>query len=358
MSEESAAERLHFAGLLAAIFVLLTVPRLLLHELWREEAWQWLVVIESRSFTDLFSGMARGGTGYLFPLLCFLARQVSVSPRAMQLLHLVLAGAAAFAFVRWAPLGRRERVLFVLGYFPFYEYAVISRPYALGSLLVWLGCAATRARRPALALGAVLGLLFQTTAYHYILGLSIVCGWLLDRWFRRREVAPLPWAEAAGGLLLAVAGAVAGIVQFIPEPGTLGPPWLFTWDPEHARNVLATPWRAFVPLPRLALNFWNTNGLDAWPRLQAVAGLLTLALAVAFLWRSQVALATFSIGVAGLFAFGYTKYLGVMRHQGHLWLLFAVALLLGGGLSLQEDRRSWRARGLLLLLIIHCGVGK
>ena len=84
MSEEPAAE-LRFAGLVAAAFVLLTVPRLLLHELWRDEAWLWLVVQESRSVRDLFSPLARSGQGYLFPLLCFLARQVSTSPRAMQL---------------------------------------------------------------------------------------------------------------------------------------------------------------------------------------------------------------------------------------------------------------------------------
>ncbi|HSS75929.1 MAG TPA: hypothetical protein VLV54_04210, partial [Thermoanaerobaculia bacterium] len=267
------------------------------------------------------------------------------------------AGAAAFAFVRWAPLGRRARVLFVFGYFPFYEYAVISRAYSTGALLVWLACVAARSRRPALALGAVLGLLCQTTAYGFILAIAIACGWLLDRWLHRRELAPLPRAEVAGGFLLAVAGAVAGIVQFIPEPGTLGPPWLFAWDPVHARKVLMVPWRAFVPLPRFGLNFWNTNGLDAWPNIQAMAGLLMLALAAALLWRSKVALATFGVGAAGLLAFSYTKYLGVMRHQGSMWLLFAAALWLGGGLGFQEERRSWRVRVLLGLLIIHCGAG-
>src|SRR5436190_24217415 len=88
MSEETTAERLRFAGLMAAAFLLLTAPRLLLHELWRDEAWLWIVVTESRSVSGLFVPLARSGQGYLFPLLCFLARQVSTSPRAMQLVHL------------------------------------------------------------------------------------------------------------------------------------------------------------------------------------------------------------------------------------------------------------------------------
>jgi hypothetical protein len=358
MSEESAAERLRFAGWVAAACVLLTVPRLLLHELWRDEAWLWLVVTESRSLADLFPPLARSGQGYLFSLLCYLAGQVSTSPRAMQLVHLALAGAGAFAFARWAPFGRRERALFALGYFPFYEYAVISRHYAAGALLAWLACAAARSRRPALALGAALGLLCQTTVYGFILALAIACGWLLDRWLRRRDIAlppPLPRGEAAAGLALALGGAVAGLVQLIPLPGTsFAPGWRFSWDPAHAGEVLRMPWRAFVPLPRPGINFWNTNLLDAWPGLQVLAGLLTLALAFALLWPRKAALATFGLGAAGILAFGYVKYVGVLRHHGHLWLLFAAALWLGGGFQ-EEDRRSWRARALLVLLILHCG---
>lgn len=356
MREESAAGRRRFAWLVAAAFVLLTVPRLLLHELWRDEAWLWLVVTESRSVSELFGPLARSGQGYLFPLLCYLARQVSTSPLAMQLLHLVVAGAAVFVCARWAPFGRWERALFVLGYFPFFEYAVISRHYALGALLVWLACVAMGLRRPALALGAVLGLLCQTTVYGVVLALALGGGWLLDRWLRRRELAPLPWPDAVAGLVLATAGLVAGIIQLIPLPGTsFAPGWRLGWDPAQAEKVLGMPWRALVPLPHPGLNFWNTNLFDAWPGLQALAGLLVLALAVALLWRHKIALAVFGLGAAGILAFGYVKYVGVLRHQGHLWLLLAAALWLAWAQGWQEDRRSWRAQALLVLSIVHCG---
>jgi hypothetical protein len=356
-NQEPDSGRLRFAGLVAAACVLLTLPRLLLHELWRDEAWLWLVVTESRSAGELFAPLARSGQGYLFPLLCFLAGQVWASPRAMQIVHLVLAGAAAFAFARWAPLGRRERALFVLGYFPFYEYAVISRHYAAGALLGWLACAAARSRRPAIPLGLALGLLCQTTVYGYILALAIAGGWLFDRHLRRRELAPLPRAEAAAGLALGLAGAVAGLVQLIPQPGTsFAPGWRFDWDPARAAEVLAIPWRVFVPLPQSGLHFWNTNLLDARPAVQAVVGLLILGLAAALLWRRKVALVTFGLGTAGFLVFAYAKYAGVLRHQGHLWLLFAAALWLGAAQSLQEGSRSWRSRALLVLLIVHCGV--
>jgi hypothetical protein len=115
------------------------------------------------------------------------------------------------------------------------------------------------------------------------------------------------------------------------------------------------PWHAFMPFPRPGLHFWNTNLLDPWPALQAAAGLLVLGLAVALLWRRKVALTVFCIGAAGVLAFGYIKLAGLLRHQGHLWLLFVAALWLGGvGQDLQANRRSWRARAFLGLLILHC----
>jgi len=354
MHERSDFQGFRFAALVTAAFALLTVPRLLLHELWRDEAWLWLVVRESRSAADMLPPLSRSGQGYLFPMLCYTVGQMWSSPRAMQLLHLVVAGAAAFVFARWAPLGRRERALFLLGYFPFYEYAVISRHYAAGALLAWLACAAAAGRRRAIALGIALGLLCQTTVYGFILAVAIACGWLLDRRLRDERM-PLSRGEAVAGLVLGLAGAVAGIVQLQPAPGTsFAPGWRFGWDAAAAGEVLRMPWRAFVPIPRPGLHFWNTNLLDAVPTLESLAGLLILALAAALLWRRWAALAAFGLGAAGILAFGYVKYVGVMRHQGHLWLLFAACLWLSEDF---RDRRSWRVRTLLGLLLVHAGAG-
>lgn len=368
MREESATERLRFAWLVAGIFVLLTVPRMLAHELWRDEAWLWLVVTDSGTLADLVSRLARSGQGYLFPVLCYLAKGVSTSSEAMQFVNLVLAGSGAFVFARWAPFGRLERALFVLGYFPFYEYGVISRHYAAGALLLWLGCAATRSRRPALALGASLGLLGQTTVYGFILALAVAGGFLVDRAVRRREVsgspgiAPLPRLEAAAGLAFGVAGGLAGLIQFIPEAGTsFAPGWRLGWHPAVVERVLQMPWRAFVPLPGAGLHFWNSNLLDAWPTLQASGGLLVLMGAVAWVWPRKAALATLLFGAAGLAGFGYIKFAGAMRHDGHWWLLLVAALWLGAGLPAPAGRStgwaSWRAPTLRVLLILHCAVG-
>jgi hypothetical protein len=359
MTDGSAGGRLRFAVIVTAGFVAVTVPRLLLHELWRDEAWLWIVATRSLSVSELFGPLSRSGEGYLFPVLCFLIARLSTSPVAMQGLQLVLAASAVFVFARWAPGSRWERAIFVLGYFPFYEYAAISRHYAAGVLLIWIGCAAARSRRPALPFGAALGLLCQTTVYGYLVAIALAAGWWIDRRIRSArgdEIVAISRGEGAAGVVLALAGAVAGIVQLVPSPGTsFAPGWRVGWDAVHAAKVLATPWRAFVPLPRFELHFWNTQLLDAWPRVEAIGGVSTWVLAATLLWRQKAALVSFALGGLGLAAFSYLKLTGELRHQGHWWLLFMAALWIGGGATFRA--RSWRAYVFRALLIVQCAAG-
>jgi len=346
---------MRFAFVVTATFVVLTLPRILLHELWRDEAWQWLVVIESHSVRDLFAGLAGGsGVGYLFPMICYLAAHVSSSPRVYQLVHLAVASGAVFVLARWAPFGRRERVLFVFGYFLCYEYAVISRSYAMSVLLLWLTCAAIVGRWRPVAVGAMLALLVQTTAYSFLLGAAIASAWLIERWLQRRT-DPRPWTDAATVGALTVAGLFAAIFQIVPASSSASaiPGWRFDWDLTEALKTVETTWRAFAPLPQFQLNFWNTNILQPWPVLRAFAGFLALFLGFAVLWGRRLPVAVFGLGAAGLLAFRYALYPGSIRHHGHLWLLFVAALWLGGGQALLGDRRSWRSRVVLVLLIVQ-----
>jgi len=87
----------------------------------------------------------------------------------MQLLHVLIATAFVFLLARHGPFSRLQTILFAVGYFPLFEYALVSRGYGLGVLLAFAFCAAfeARYRRPVL-LGGLLFLLANTTVYGLI----------------------------------------------------------------------------------------------------------------------------------------------------------------------------------------------
>jgi hypothetical protein len=114
------------------------------------------------------------------------------------------------------------------------------------------------------------------------------------------------------------------------------------------------PWHAFLPLPQPKLEAWNSDLLNSYPAWRAFAGVALLAVAALILWPRKLALALFALGSAGLLAFGYVKFIGAMRHHGHLWLLFVMAIWLAGGIGARDDRRSLREYLLLALLVTHC----
>ncbi len=157
---------------------------------------------------------------------------------------------------------------------------------------------------------------------------------------------------------------MAGLFQLIPEPGTsFAPGWRFGWQPEIAERVLQMPWRAFVLWPRPGLHFWNSNLLDPGRPSTAGAGVLAALSAAVFLWPRKGALAAWLVGAAGLAGFGYVKFVGVVRHDGHWWLLFVAALWLGGGQGRglggglpQSGGCGWRHHAFRTLLVLHCAV--
>jgi hypothetical protein len=349
------ADPARFGLLLALLTLLLTAPRLLLHELWRDEAWLWIVATGSRSLADLQHDLSRSGQGYLFPLLCWMVARVWSSPYALQLLNLVIVVAAAYVVGRWAPLRRAECTLLVLGYYACYEYAVLSRHYGLGMLLVFAACAALRQRRSPVVLGLLLGLLCQTTVYGFMLALTIGLGAVIlhVQWRRRGNALPSAGSIALA-TLLAAGGALAGLVQLIPESGTpFAAGWFLRWEWPRLLETLQVPWRGLLPVLRLQVEAWNSDVLSDHAGWRALGGVLALSIAGLILGSRKLALALFAIGVGGVLAFTYFKFIGSMRHHGHVWLLLVAVIWMVGGIGSGAARRRWREWVFVGLLAIH-----
>lgn len=317
-----------FSVALASVFLLLAVVGISQHEMWRDELENWLVPRDSSSLFELFHIRRYGGHPGLWYLILYPISRLTHDPFAMQLVHVVLAAGAIFILARWSPFSRLQKLLFTFGYFPFFEYAIISRNYVIGELLIFSFCAllGTARARP-LYFAIVLALLANTTIYGLIIAVTMAAA-LIYHWLTRTPLtsgkAPR-WEEIALSLAIFTAGVSAAVLSIIPPPdASFASGWRLNLDIRKAAIVSTMIWQAYIPIPNFFnYHFWNTNILMRGVGSIAAAFLSTglLVFAAALFARTRAVLLLYLTGTLGILLFAYIKYYGYLRHTGNLFLL-------------------------------------
>jgi hypothetical protein len=326
------------------------------HELWRDEAQPWLVALHSRSLLELFRQIRyEGHPGLWYTLLYFVARGTP-SPVAMQLLHLAIGGAAVWMVARYAPFTVLQRVLFAFGYFPLYEYTVVSRDYGLGMLLLLATCAAIGAGRSRFPLVvALIALIPHTNAFAAIVGLGLGLALLADRWLPGGPILlrDVTGPQFGSGLLVVALSAGLAVLQTLPPPGLhleLEAKPRLGWRLFAKRLRSVVP--ALAPIPESGPQWWLESSkhmrweLPRWRPWAPIAAYAGLAWAGLGLFRRLRTLIFLAAAMAGLVAFLFFEFPGELRHFGY----FFVALVMGVWLGKIEDARrggngdGWIAR--------------
>jgi hypothetical protein len=347
-------------------FFCLGLILLLRHEMWQDEWQAWLLAKESASLPELFRNLRYEGHPGLWHLGLYLVSRVTFDPLGMQLLHLLVATASVYLFLKYSPFSRPQKILFLLGYFPFYEYLVISRNYGLGvlGLFAFLAVFCRTQPRNYPLLGVILFFLCQTSVYGLML--ALVLGVILFGSAIRERVA-LSWGAGAA-FALVLAGTGLSLLQLVPPPDSgFAAGWKFDLDAPHLARTLAAVWKSYVPLPALDYHFWGTN-LIPDPRWQALLSVVLLAFGLLLCGRQPLPLFLYGVGTLGILAFTYIKYPGAIRHHGHLYLLFIAGLWLASVLPEEKNRflsirplanfcRTHRDRVVTILLVVHLAAG-
>lgn len=320
--------RTRFAAAVTCAFVAAGGLGMLRHEMWRDELQAWLLAAGSESLPELFHHLRYEGHPALWHLLLFAVSRITGALWAMQALHLAIAAAAVFLFACNAPFSRRARALFAFGYFPLFEYGVISRSYSLGLLLVlaFASLYPRRLSRGYLSLGIVLALLANANAYGWILA-AVLAGGLAVEILTRSEIRQaLSVREVLISLGIWAAGAALAVLQMLPpqDGGFAGrSSWSLAWNPEKLLRTLASVAQAYLPLPNVGGDaVWST--LLLWrlpPALSALLGVAAVAGLAVRLRRSPVALSAYLGGTLALLVFTYVFYFGWLRHHGHHFIL-------------------------------------
>jgi len=204
---------------LILLFFSLGIIGILHHEMWRDELQSWLIAKDSSSMIDLLNNLRYEGHPALWHSCLYLITRFTHNPLAMQIFHLLLATSVIYVFIEFSPFTRFQKILFTFGYFPFYEYSIISRSYSLGILLIFMFCALYPTRNLSyFPLSVILALLANTHAYGLIIAMVLAMTLVLDG-FLAQDIRTLfktkKWKTLVS-LTIVCLGILMAIFQIIP----------------------------------------------------------------------------------------------------------------------------------------------
>ena len=250
-----------FAIMVTAGFFVIALLGMLNHEMWRDEHQAWLVARDANSLSQLLDNMNYEGNPALWHFFLFLITRVTHDAIYMQAFHLLVATSFIFIFNRYAPLSNLHKILFSFGYFAIYEYALISRSYALGILIVFAICALYKNRTAKyILIGVLLALLSNVTIYAVIIGGGIAGILVLDYILYQQKNGKTT-LQLGAAMLIFILGVAFSLYQIWPEKDNSFPAPYATSLFEFARwwQVAAKLFTTYLYVPQIQENFWNTN---------------------------------------------------------------------------------------------------
>lgn len=370
-SSESLYEKA-FPFLVSGLFLIIGCFGILNHEMWRDEVQPWLIVKASSSLITVFHTIGYEGHPGLWYTLLYLLSKLTSSMVAFQLLHLTIAAITVYVFAAFAPFSNLQRGLFAFGYFPFYEYSIIARNYAIGVLFAFVLCALYPHRqRRYVAIGIVLALMANCNASAAIIAISFFLVLAADYFSQTPGERGNP-VEASAGSSIFVLGLILAALQMNPNPNSCySTDWYLFFTTSHFKATVSTIASAYLPIPDIKhIDFWNYN-LLAVSRLSGpfmpYISLMLFACCAVSLYRPMLVLCLYLYGTFGLMLFAYLVHYGSLRNHGHLFIILVMCYWVAAchedsaKLDVTEIKDFWyqKTRNVILtvLLLVHLIVG-
>jgi len=261
-----------------AVFCTAGLTLLLHHEMWRDEMHAWLIARESASIFNLYDILKYDGHPGLWHVILMPLTSFSPTGFAMQLVHLLIAACAAWIFLVNAPFNQLQKVLFVLGYFSFFEYSIIARNYALGLLFIWIFCSLyTKPKKNYLLIGITIALMANTSVLATIVALSLLAVLFFDFLCERNQPLKINMRAYFGGLIISAMATIFAVIQMIPPPDTnIVTGWNLRYSFGQVKAVTSTIVSGYLPLPIPSPHFWGSNLFFLYPATALLAALLLL----------------------------------------------------------------------------------
>ena len=188
------------------------------HEFWRDEVRALTIALEPESIFGIFSALKNEGHPVVWYILLRFCHAIVNSPLALPIVSTGVAFAGVFVFFQFAPFSNWQKILFIFGLFPIYQYSVMPRNYGLAMPLVFLFAHFYRTRQEnPLVLSVLLFVLANTSVHASLIAAVLSLVWVVEYFTGERKKLALH----LGSFGLVVLGGVIALVTTMPSADTV-----------------------------------------------------------------------------------------------------------------------------------------
>lgn len=203
------------------LFTTIAAVAVWFHEPWADEAQAWLIA-RDLGIPGILHQMGYEGSPPLWHLLLWALIRLHLPYAALGAVSLTLVTAGMYIWLRWSPLPQFVRLLVPFTFYYQYQYAAVSRSYALSTFLAFAAVALCRAKPVRiLPFGIVVALLAQTNMHGFMIAGGIACAfaweWIRDFSKQRPSLTQVLQVGIAGAFVMASAAIARSLAKPLPD---------------------------------------------------------------------------------------------------------------------------------------------
>lgn len=313
---------------LTLLFFALSLIGILNHELWLDESHHWLLGRDSVSLIDLINNTRYEGHPILWNLIIYSISRFTLNPIWMQFIHIAISSTVVFIFLKKSPFNWTFKILFIFGYFMFFEYNIISRNYSLGLLFLLLACSIYNKRDDKFILLCIyLSLAINTHLIFSVVSFALFLTLLFESHLKKNLYKKL---FSVGSLIILIS-IVISVIQIIPPSDTS---FFETFRQKSLLQKLMPGFTSFfkgiLPIPDFrTIHFWNSNiFVNLSLTVSAILSIMVYAIPLLLFKRRKNTLFFVYIALIGIQIFFFATQRSAARFFGMTFIVLIMGLWL------------------------------
>ena len=246
-------------------YIILTSVLLHFHEFGRDE-WQAIQIgNDIHNFPDLIHRLRAEGHPFLWFAICKFAYTIDSSLSTIKLIHFFITWAIAFILLLKINVRIAYKILFLFGYFMFYEYAAIVRNYSLVILFAMIALRELQKEKKYNIYILILALAGMACTHIY--GLMMATGIVFYLFYDKLQSPRKIFSDKKLNILLLLFISISIFTAYCLWPEKRA----YLYPAEHSKilnlvlqapKALASIWNALINIPPFIVNFHNENIVD------------------------------------------------------------------------------------------------